>query len=107
MRTISGKPLAFCGNHTRASACGTKVITLSACELTTTDCNASHFLLCADHCRILPLKKYLKVTNAAAEPTTEAVAEIKKPFMPYAKPHKVTSVVCPMRGGNDTKTVTR
>jgi len=31
--------------------------------------------------------------NAPAEPTREAVAEMKNPFMPYAKPQREVSMV--------------
>ena len=43
--------------------------------------------------------------KAVADPTREPPAAKKKPFMPYAKPHKVTTVVCPIHGGNEMSTV--
>lgn len=52
------------------------------CKLTMTDSRACHFLFCPVHRRIRSLKKYRRITNTVAEPMTEAVAEMKKPFMP-------------------------
>jgi len=43
--------------------------------------------------------------NAPAEPTREARAEMKNPFMPYAKPHREVSVVWPTSGGTDVMPV--
>jgi hypothetical protein len=37
--------------------------------------------------------------KAPAEPTKEAMAEMKNPFIPYAKPQREVSVVWPTNGG--------
>ncbi len=45
------------------------------------------------------------MTNVKAEPNRDPAAAMGKPFIPYAYPHNVTSVVWPTLGGNDTTTV--
>ena len=53
----------------------------------------------------LRLNRNRSTMKAVADPTREPPAAKKKPFMPYAKPHKVTTVVCPIHGGNEMSTV--
>ena len=72
--------------------------------LTTTDSSACHLSFLPDHTRSRLLKRRRRMTKTMAEPTIDPPAAIKKPFMPYAKPHSVTSVVCPISGGNETHT---
>ena len=48
--------------------------------------------------------KRRRTTNVNAEPKSEPPAAIGKPFMPYAYPQRVTKVVCPTAGGNETTT---
>lgn len=69
--------------------------------LTTTDSRACHLSFEEDHIRSLLLKRYLKVIKADAEPTREPTAAIGNPFIPYAKPQRVTTVVCPIQGGKE------
>ena len=45
-----------------------------------------------------------RMTKTKAEPTIDAPAATKMPLMPYANPHRVTNVVCPIAGGKHTAT---
>ena len=73
-------------------------------EHTTTSSNPLHFLWLANHWRSLWSKKARRRTNTNADPTKAPGAAIQKPFIPNANPHSVTTVVCPMSGGNETIT---
>jgi len=73
-------------------------------RLTTTDSSAAHFSLPLDNFCSRSFSTARITTKAMAEPTTEAVDEMKKPFMPYAKPESETNVVCPIHGGKQTMT---